>query len=55
MNTRNTLLKIENLVYSIDGKLILNGVNAEVKDIVGRGQVVAILGPSGIGPYGVGI
>lgn len=49
MLTRHTLLKIEDLTYSIDGKVILSGLNAEIKDIVGRGQIVAILGPSGVG------
>jgi len=46
-----TLLKIENVSLEYDGRPVLSGVSAEVKDILvpGRiqGQVVGILGPSG--------
>jgi len=49
MEYKQTLIKIEDLSYSVDGKLILKNVNAEIKDIKGRGQVVALLGPSGVG------
>lgn len=38
-------LKIKNLQVGIDGKLILQGVNLEVK----TGQLVAIMGPNGSG------
>jgi len=48
-----TLLKIENVSLEYDGRPVLSGVSAEVKDILvpGRiqGQVVGILGPSGCG------
>jgi NitT/TauT family transport system ATP-binding protein len=48
-----TLLKVENVSVSYDGKPILRDVNIEVKDIVRpgmtQGQVVGLLGPSGIG------
>lgn len=46
---RQTLISIEDLSYSIGGKLILRDINKEIKDIVGRGQIVALLGPSGVG------
>lgn len=46
---RNTLIKLEGVGYSTDDKVILRNVNVEIKDIVGHGQVVALLGPSGIG------
>lgn len=48
-----TLLKIDNVSLEYDGRPVLAGVTAEVRDIVvpGRvqGQVVGILGPSGCG------
>jgi polar amino acid transport system ATP-binding protein/sulfate transport system ATP-binding protein len=48
-----TLLRIDNVSLEYDGRPVLNGVTAEVRDIVvpGRvqGQVVGILGPSGCG------
>ena len=48
-----TLLKIDNVSLEYDGRPILSGVTAEVRDIIvpGRvqGQVVGILGPSGCG------
>lgn len=47
-----TLLKIDNVCLSYDGKPILRNVCAEIKEIIrtdGRGQVVGFLGPSGIG------
>lgn len=48
-----TLLKIENVSLEYEGRPILKGVNAEVKNIIvpGRvtGQVVGFLGPSGCG------
>jgi polar amino acid transport system ATP-binding protein/sulfate transport system ATP-binding protein len=46
-------LKIDNVCLEYDGRPILSGVTAEVRDIIvpGRvqGQVVGILGPSGCG------
>jgi ABC-type nitrate/sulfonate/bicarbonate transport system ATPase subunit len=49
----NTLLHIDNVCLEYDGRRVLDGVTAEVKDIIvpGRiqGQVVGILGPSGCG------
>ena len=48
-----TLLKIDNVCLEYDGRPVLSGVTAEVRDIIvpGRvqGQVVGILGPSGCG------
>jgi ABC-type nitrate/sulfonate/bicarbonate transport system ATPase subunit len=48
-----TLLKIENVSLQYNGVPILKNVTAEIKDIIvpGRvtGQIVGILGPSGIG------
>lgn len=48
-----TILKIENISYEIDGKLILRDINLEIKDIVrpGKvtGQTLSIIGPSGVG------
>src|SRR5262249_41821598 len=50
---RECLLKVENVSLTLGGKLILKDVNAEIKNIVRpglqQGQVVALLGPSGIG------
>jgi NitT/TauT family transport system ATP-binding protein len=50
---RECLLKIENVSLTLGGKLILKDVNAEIKNIVRpglqQGQIVALLGPSGIG------
>jgi polar amino acid transport system ATP-binding protein/sulfate transport system ATP-binding protein len=47
------LLKIDNVSLEYDGRPILSGVTADVRDIIvpGRvqGQVVGILGPSGCG------
>ena len=49
----NTLLKIQDISYNINGFQILKNVNAEIKDIVRpgivQGQIVGFLGPSGIG------
>lgn len=51
--TRECLLKVENVSLTLGGKLILRDVNVEIKNIVRpglqQGQVVALLGPSGIG------
>lgn len=51
--TRECLLKVENVCLTLGGKLILRDVNVEIKNIVRpglqQGQVVALLGPSGIG------
>jgi NitT/TauT family transport system ATP-binding protein len=48
-----TLLKVDHVSLSYDGKVILRDVNAEIRDIVRddctQGQVVGFLGPSGIG------
>lgn len=48
-----TLLKIEDVSLQYDGRPILKGVSAEIKDIIRpgctQGQVVGFLGPSGIG------
>lgn len=49
----DTLLKIEGVNLTLGGKLILRDVNAEVKDVrregMQQGQVVGLLGPSGVG------
>lgn len=48
-----TLLKIENVCLNYGEHVILRNINAEIKDIVRpqhvQGQVVGIVGPSGIG------
>ena len=48
-----TLLKIDNVSLEYDGRPVLSGVTAEVRDIIVpgcvKGQVVGILGPSGCG------
>jgi NitT/TauT family transport system ATP-binding protein len=48
-----TILKVENVYQTLDGNVILRDVDVEIKDIrrPGRvtGQVVGMLGPSGIG------
>jgi ABC-type nitrate/sulfonate/bicarbonate transport system ATPase subunit len=49
MQYKQTLMKAEKLTYIINGKTILKDVDFEIKDIVGRGQIVSILGPSGVG------
>ena len=50
---RDTLVSIDNVNLELNGRQILRGVNATVKDIVRpgftTGQVVGVLGPSGIG------
>jgi NitT/TauT family transport system ATP-binding protein len=50
---QGTLLKVENVSMKLGGQQILRDVNLEVKDIVRpgvtQGQVVGLLGPSGIG------
>lgn len=50
---KDVLISIDDVSLSFDGVPILRGVKAEVKDIVRpgctQGQVVGILGPSGIG------
>lgn len=50
---KDVLVAIQDINLSFDGKPVLNGVNAEVRDIVRpgcvTGQIVGILGPSGIG------
>lgn len=49
----NSLLKIDNVSLEYDGRPVLSGVTAEVRDIIVpgkvQGQVVGILGPSGCG------
>lgn len=50
---KETLLKIESLSYAYDGKPVLRDVNLEIKNVVrpdvAQGQVVALIGPSGMG------
>lgn len=49
----DTLLKIDNIYLKYGDRVILNGVNAEIRNIeregFTQGQVVCFLGPSGIG------
>ena len=53
---RETLLKIDNVSQVFGENVVLRGVNAEIKNIVRadrpdiqQGQVVCLLGPSGVG------
>ncbi|BDI30945.1 hypothetical protein CCAX7_29960 [Capsulimonas corticalis] len=50
---RDTLLKLENVSLTLGGNTILRDVNLEIKDLhrpgYTQGQVVALLGPSGVG------
>lgn len=50
---KDSLVKLNGICLDFDGKPILAGINAEVRDIVrpGKitGQIVGILGPSGVG------
>ena len=50
---RECLLSVSNVSQNLGGNQILKDVNVEVKNIVRpglqQGQVVALLGPSGIG------
>src|SRR6266704_2208172 len=46
---RGTVLRVSDVSVVYDNRAILNRVNAEVRDIVGHGQVISLLGPSGIG------
>ncbi len=53
-HTKNDcILKIDNVSLTLGGNVILQNVNAEIKDIVRpgktQGQVVGFLGPSGVG------
>jgi polar amino acid transport system ATP-binding protein/sulfate transport system ATP-binding protein len=47
--TKETLLRIENVSLTYGNRQILKNVNGEIKNNVGHGQVVGLLGPSGIG------
>jgi len=48
-----TLLRVEGLRVEVGGTSVLSGVDAEIKDVVRpdviQGQVVSVLGPSGVG------
>lgn len=50
---KDTLVKLDNISLIIDDKVILKSISIEVKDIVRegmcQGQIIGILGPSGIG------
>ena len=50
---KQQLLKVENVNLDLGGKPILRGVNAEVRNIhrdeIQQGQVIGLLGPSGMG------
>jgi polar amino acid transport system ATP-binding protein/sulfate transport system ATP-binding protein len=49
----DTLLKVENVSMALGGKPVLHNLNLEIKNLVRpgltQGQVVALLGPSGVG------
>jgi len=47
--TGKVLLEVKDVSLSFGKNNILRSVTAEVKDIVGHGQVIGFLGPSGIG------
>lgn len=44
-----TLVSIDNVSYVAGSTTILKGVNAEIRNVKGHGQIVGILGPSGVG------
>jgi ABC-type nitrate/sulfonate/bicarbonate transport system ATPase subunit len=50
---KDTLIKLDNVSLSFGDKVILKPISVEVKDIVREGcvtgQIIAILGPSGVG------
>ena len=46
---RDPIMTIEDVSLSFGKKQILRGIKAQILDIVGHGQVVGLLGPSGIG------
>lgn len=46
---RGALLTVSDVSLTLGDNRILHGVNCQVEDIVGHGQVVGFLGPSGIG------
>jgi ABC-type nitrate/sulfonate/bicarbonate transport system ATPase subunit len=50
---KNVLVSIKDVCLAFDGKPVLTNINAEVRDLVRpgcvTGQVVGILGPSGVG------
>lgn len=50
---KETVLKLENVNFSYEGKPVLRDVNMEIKNVVRpgvtQGQVVGLLGPSGMG------
>ncbi|MBI2483358.1 amino acid ABC transporter ATP-binding protein [Candidatus Uhrbacteria bacterium] len=43
------VLRVEQVSLTLGGNVILRDVSCMIRDIVGRGQVVGLLGPSGIG------
>jgi ABC-type polar amino acid transport system ATPase subunit len=45
----DTLLSVKNVGLSFGDKVILSDINFEIKDIVGKGQKVALVGKSGSG------
>lgn len=49
----NTILQVNNVSLSYDGKLILRDINIEIKNVtrpgISQGQVISFLGPSGAG------
>lgn len=51
--TKESVLRIENVHLELGGKIILKDVNAEIKNIsrpgMEQGQVIGLLGPSGMG------
>lgn len=45
----DTLLSLKNIGLSFGEKLVLRDINAIIPDLPNQGQIVALLGPSGIG------
>src|SRR5687768_7105194 len=52
-DVRETLIRINDVILEFQGRRILGGITAEVKNIVRpgvlQGQVIGLLGPSGVG------
>lgn len=50
---KETILKVENVSLKLGGNQILKNINVDVKDIVrpgmSQGQIIGLLGPSGVG------
>lgn len=49
MDVSSIIMRIQNVSLTLGGNHILANVNAEIPNIVGKGQIVSIVGRSGIG------